>query len=55
MKKGGFDYYPESKGQRWTFQATKMSEFLETYFQIRKTVTHIKNIRVKSFKELNIA
>jgi len=29
---GGFVYYPKSKGQTWTFQATKMAEFLENNF-----------------------
>ncbi|MCC3358967.1 DUF771 domain-containing protein [Bacillus sp. REN16] len=29
---GGFVYYPKSKGQTWTFQATKMAEFLEKNF-----------------------
>ncbi len=30
---GGFVYYPETKGQPWAFQATKMAEFLEGNFQ----------------------
>ncbi|KYD04445.1 hypothetical protein B5V88_11135 [Heyndrickxia sporothermodurans] len=30
---GGFVYYPETKGQKWAFQATKMAEFLETNFR----------------------
>lgn len=30
--KGGFVYYPKSKGQTWTFQATKMADFLERNF-----------------------
>lgn len=29
---GGFVYYPESQGQSWSFQATKMAEFLDKYF-----------------------
>ncbi|MFT4415291.1 DUF771 domain-containing protein [Fredinandcohnia humi] len=29
---GGFVYYPKSKGQTWTFQASKMSDFLDKYF-----------------------
>lgn len=29
---GGFVYYPKSKGQTWSFQATKMAEFLEKHF-----------------------
>lgn len=32
VEQGGFVYYPKSKGQTWTFQATKMSEFLEKNF-----------------------
>jgi phage pi2 protein 07 len=31
-KNGGFVYYPESKGQPWSFKATKMAEFLENNF-----------------------
>ncbi|TKC15707.1 DUF771 domain-containing protein [Robertmurraya kyonggiensis] len=30
---GGFVYYPKSKGQTWAFQATKMADFLDKYFQ----------------------
>jgi phage pi2 protein 07 len=30
---GGFVYYPETKGQPWAFQVTKMAEFLEGNFQ----------------------
>ncbi|OAK72659.1 DUF771 domain-containing protein [Lederbergia galactosidilytica] len=29
---GGFVYYPKSQGQTWSFQASKMSEFLDNYF-----------------------
>jgi|SRR5699024_948507 len=32
VKQGGFVYYPESQGERWVFQASKMTEFLEKYF-----------------------
>lgn len=32
-EKGGFVYYPKSKGQTWVFQASKMSDFLEKHFQ----------------------
>lgn len=32
VNNGGFVHYPERKGQPWTFQATKMTEFLERYF-----------------------
>ncbi|MBN6886209.1 phage pi2 protein 07 [Cytobacillus horneckiae] len=31
---GGFVYYPKSKGQNWAFQASKMSSFLETNFNL---------------------
>lgn len=30
---GGFVYYPKSQGQTWSFQATKMAEFLEKNFR----------------------
>lgn len=29
---GGFVFYPKAKGQNWSFQASKMSEFLEKHF-----------------------
>lgn len=29
---GGFVFYPKKPGQTWTFQATKMSDFLEKNF-----------------------
>nr|WP_223820860.1 DUF771 domain-containing protein [Bacillus sp. S3] len=29
---GGFVYYPETKGQHWAFQATKMAAFLDINF-----------------------
>lgn len=32
VNNGGFVYYPETKGQQWSFQATKMTEFLEKNF-----------------------
>lgn len=32
VNKGGFVYYPKSKGQTWAFQATKMVKFLEDNF-----------------------
>ncbi|ADU28510.1 DUF771 domain-containing protein [Evansella cellulosilytica] len=32
INKGGFVYYPETKGQHWSFQATKMAEFLDNNF-----------------------
>jgi phage pi2 protein 07 len=32
VKKGGFVYYPESRGQKWSFQASKMAKFLDDHF-----------------------
>ncbi|MFJ7756283.1 DUF771 domain-containing protein [Peribacillus muralis] len=32
-EKGGFVFYPKSKGQTWVFQANKMAAFLDKYFQ----------------------
>lgn len=32
-EKGGFVYYPKSSGQSWSFQASKMADFLDKYFQ----------------------
>lgn len=32
-KNGGFVYYPDSKGQPWSFQAIKMAEFLDKNFK----------------------
>lgn len=29
---GGFVYYPQVKGEKWTFLASKMTEFLEENF-----------------------
>ncbi|MBA1160316.1 DUF771 domain-containing protein [Bacillus licheniformis] len=29
---GGFVYYPERKGQNWSFQANKMAKFLDENF-----------------------
>lgn len=29
---GGFVFYPKSKGQTWSFQASKMAEFLDKNF-----------------------
>lgn len=29
---GGFVYYPENKGQVWSFQASKMADFLDKHF-----------------------
>lgn len=31
-KTEGFVYYPESRGQAWMFQATKMADFLDKKF-----------------------
>lgn len=32
VENGGFVFYPKSKGQNWSFQAIKMSQFLDKYF-----------------------
>ncbi|MEL3962369.1 DUF771 domain-containing protein [Lysinibacillus endophyticus] len=32
VKNGGFVYYPEKKGQTWSFHAPKMAQFLEHNF-----------------------
>ncbi|PMC35734.1 DUF771 domain-containing protein [Bacillus sp. UMB0899] len=32
INNGGFVYYPEKKGQNWSFQATQMAKFLEGHF-----------------------
>lgn len=32
VKNGGFVYYPEKRGETWSFLAVKMSEFLEDNF-----------------------
>ncbi|RHW31522.1 DUF771 domain-containing protein [Neobacillus notoginsengisoli] len=32
LENGGFVYYPEKRGEKWLFIASKMEEFLETYF-----------------------
>lgn len=33
VENGGFVYYPKSKGQTWSFHASKMAEFLDKNFQ----------------------
>ena len=33
VENGGFVYYPASKGQAWSFQASKMAGFLDKHFQ----------------------
>ena len=33
VESGGFVYYPKSRGETWSFQASKMAEFLEKYFK----------------------
>ncbi|QED46967.1 DUF771 domain-containing protein [Cytobacillus dafuensis] len=33
VEKGGFVYYPKSKGQTWSFHASKMAKFLDKNFQ----------------------
>lgn len=30
---GGFVYYPKSRGETWSFQASKMADFLENHFK----------------------
>lgn len=30
---GGFVYYAESRGETWSFQASKMADFLEDHFK----------------------
>ncbi|WP_217594111.1 DUF771 domain-containing protein [Cohnella sp. GbtcB17] len=32
VEKGGFVFYPQAKGQPWSFQASKMAEFLDMRF-----------------------
>ena len=32
VQNGGFVYYPQVKGEKWTFLASKMAEFLEDNF-----------------------
>ncbi|MFS0864765.1 DUF771 domain-containing protein [Sediminibacillus sp. JSM 1682029] len=32
INNGGFVYYPQTKGQQWSFQATKMAVFLDNNF-----------------------
>lgn len=32
LENGGFVYYPNGRGQTWSFQAVKMAEFLEKHF-----------------------
>lgn len=32
VEKGGFVFYPQVTGQHWSFQATKMAEFLDQNF-----------------------
>lgn len=32
IENGGFVFYPKSKGQTWSFQATKMADFLDKHF-----------------------
>ncbi|MED4917586.1 DUF771 domain-containing protein [Geobacillus sp. FSL W8-0032] len=33
IENGGFVYYPERKGERWCFIASKMEEFLQKHFR----------------------
>jgi len=42
IENGGFVYYPEKKGERWCFIASRMEEFLEKHFRdifMKKEVT----------------
>lgn len=32
VENGGFVFYPQTTGQHWSFQATKMAEFLDANF-----------------------
>lgn len=32
VMQGGFVYYPQAKGEKWSFHATKMAKFLEDNF-----------------------
>jgi len=32
LENGGFVYYPEKRGEKWMFIASRMQEFLEKYF-----------------------
>lgn len=32
LENGGFVYYPEKRGEKWMFIASRMSEFLENRF-----------------------
>lgn len=32
LDNGGFVYYPEKRGERWLFIASRMQEFLERHF-----------------------
>lgn len=41
VESGGFVFYPKSKGQTWSFQASKMAEFLEKHFKEIFLVTNI--------------
>jgi len=32
LENGGFVHYPEKRGEKWMFIASRMQEFLEKYF-----------------------
>lgn len=34
VKNGGFVYYPEGRGKNWSFQASKMAQFLDDNFHL---------------------
>ncbi|WP_017187234.1 DUF771 domain-containing protein [Alkalibacillus haloalkaliphilus] len=33
VENGGFVYYPQKRGQTWSFHAIKMADFLDRHFQ----------------------
>lgn len=50
-KHGGFVFYPKSKGQSWSFQAFKMSEFLDKYFSVIFNSQENESLLIKKKKE----
>jgi phage pi2 protein 07 len=34
VENGGFVFYPKSKGQNWSFHASKMADFLDKNFHM---------------------
>lgn len=41
VEQGGFVFYPKLKGQTWSFQAVKMSEFLDRRFEQIFTISQM--------------